>query len=172
VYVKDLTFKELQTLSNNRICLLEEVLLLVKENGIDLNIELKNNLFDYPGLEKMVYDLVNTYDLFNRVTYSSFNHYSCYKLKKINQNNRVGILFDEDFDNIATYANKIGVDYIHPNYNLLNNDLLFSEARKYNLGINCWTVNTDEDFNRLKYLDLDIVITNYVDRAKKLMFHS
>lgn len=62
--VKDMTLKELRSYDYTcgfrkkyddvHILQLFEVLDIAKENNIQLNIELKNNIIDYPGLEKMV----------------------------------------------------------------------------------------------------------------------
>ena len=52
---------------------LEEVLELVKEHQIKLNIELKTDIFSYPGIEQDVIQLIQQYNLKNQVIISSFN---------------------------------------------------------------------------------------------------
>ncbi|MDQ0340307.1 glycerophosphoryl diester phosphodiesterase [Caldalkalibacillus uzonensis] len=52
--------------------LLEEVLHLLQDQPVTLHIELKNHLIDYPGLEQSVIDLVQRYQMDNKVILSSF----------------------------------------------------------------------------------------------------
>ena len=54
---------------------LSEVLEWMTSNEIICNIELKNNVFRYEGMEEKVIQLVRIYGL-HRVIISSFNHYS------------------------------------------------------------------------------------------------
>ena len=65
-YIKDLTLDELKQYSfschsqyNEKIPLLKDLLLLIKDKDILLNIELKTDVIHYQGIEKKVYDLVD-----------------------------------------------------------------------------------------------------------------
>ena len=92
-FVKNKTLKELKTLnaastfkgkvSKERIPTLEELLIWMHTNHLFCNIELKNTLFLYPGIEEKVIRLVRAYDMEERIVISSFNHYSlvhCHQL--------------------------------------------------------------------------------------------
>ena len=48
----------------------------MKINNLICNIELKNGLIPYEGMEKKVIELVREYNLSDRIIISSFNHYS------------------------------------------------------------------------------------------------
>ena len=43
------------------------------QKGLRLNIELKNSVYPYPGMEQKVNDLVEGYGLYDRIVYSSFS---------------------------------------------------------------------------------------------------
>ncbi|WP_051541368.1 glycerophosphodiester phosphodiesterase family protein [Caldalkalibacillus mannanilyticus] len=58
--------------SGVRIPHLEEVLLLLKPLSIELNIELKNGIIPYPGLEEKVIRLIQNYQMEKQVILSSF----------------------------------------------------------------------------------------------------
>ncbi|WP_290369680.1 glycerophosphodiester phosphodiesterase family protein, partial [Peribacillus simplex] len=84
-YVKDRTLMELKTLNasathkgklgKEKIPTLEELFIWLYDNQLFCNIELKNTLFLYPGLEEKVIRLIRTYEMEERVILSSFNHY-------------------------------------------------------------------------------------------------
>lgn len=42
-------------------------------------------------------------------------------------------------------------------------------CREKNVNVNVWTVNTEEDMRRLKAMGVNAVITNYPDRARRIM---
>ncbi|WP_318508470.1 glycerophosphodiester phosphodiesterase family protein [Bacillus sp. T3] len=85
-YIKNLTYKEISKFNANYkfkkwfqktpVPRLEEVFEWMRSNQIICNIELKNNVFPYPGMEEKVIALINQYQLNNRIIISSFNHYS------------------------------------------------------------------------------------------------
>ena len=82
--VRDYTLAELKKLSiagdddSYRIPTLREVLELLKpycvNKGQKLNIELKNSVVRYEGMEQKVIDMVSEFNLEDYVVYSSFNH--------------------------------------------------------------------------------------------------
>lgn len=103
-FVRDFTFMELSSLhidagtgKAEHIPTMKEVLSLLKprlkvENGIMLNIELKNGVFPYPGMETKIAALVHEYDVQDAVVYSSFYADSLVKLHAIDNDVRIGVL--------------------------------------------------------------------------------
>src|SRR5690606_19819357 len=85
-WVKDVTLAELSTKEagswfhedycGERIPTLEQLLELVEPRDTIINLELKNGVVQYPGLESKVIDMVRRFGLSERVIISSFNHYS------------------------------------------------------------------------------------------------
>src|SRR3712207_1905347 len=83
-YIKDLTYEEISKLDAsyiytgqygfNKIPTLREYFELVKDKDVITNIELKTNIFEYPGIEQKVWELIQEYHLESKVIISSFNH--------------------------------------------------------------------------------------------------
>lgn len=80
--VRDYTLKELKNFhihtgkpESERIPTMREVfeLLLPKlKSGFKLNIELKNSIFSYPGMEKKIVDMVEEFGVQDSIVYSTF----------------------------------------------------------------------------------------------------
>ncbi len=89
-FVKDYTLNAIKKLnmgswkssqySAEKILTLEEFLDWIAPTSLLINIELKNNIFSYKGMEKSVLNMVEEQELLNRTVFSSFNHESLYKL--------------------------------------------------------------------------------------------
>ena len=60
--------------------------------GIELNIELKTDIFPYDGMEEKVISLVNQFNYADKVIYSSFHLPSILKLKKIEPSAKIAWL--------------------------------------------------------------------------------
>ncbi|MGI6215257.1 MAG: glycerophosphodiester phosphodiesterase [Christensenellales bacterium] len=154
---------------DEQIPTLEEVFDLLKSSRLNINIELKNSILPYDGMEEKCLDLAARKGMEDRIIYSSFNHYSMLKLKEMNPKALCGILYNCCIIKPWDYAKSIGVDAIHPHFGeiLLNPDEC-DEARALNIGVNTWTVNEDAVMQRVLLSGADILITNYPDRAKAL----
>lgn len=92
-YVKDYLFSQLKLLHIyaglspcQSVPAMEEVLDLLENkirNGLKINIELKNSIFPYEGMEEKIVSLINRRGMQERVVYSSFSALSIEKIKKI-----------------------------------------------------------------------------------------
>ena len=103
-YVRDYTLKELGCLHIHtgleipeHIPTMREVIELLKpemlaENGIFLNIELKNSVYPYPGMEEKIVNMVHEYGIEDRIIYSSFYADSLVRLHGIDPDVRMGVL--------------------------------------------------------------------------------
>jgi hypothetical protein len=101
-FVRDFTLKELKTFhihkgeeEAERIPTLKEVLELLEEKmkrGLLLNIELKNSVCPYPGMEEKTYRLVESFGLNDRVVYSSFYARSLQTMHDIDPGLSLGVL--------------------------------------------------------------------------------
>ena len=100
--VRDYTLEELRTFhihtgktEAEHIPTLKEVLGLLKDEmnkGFLLNIELKNSVYPYPGMEEIVYDMVKEYGLRESVIYSSFSARSLEIMHDIDPEAELGVL--------------------------------------------------------------------------------
>lgn len=177
-YVKDYTYEELlkfdagykfsKEFKGERIPKLEDVLKLFVNNDFILNIELKNSIINYEGLEEKVYKLIEKYNLEDRVVVSSFNHYSIKKCMDINNKVKVGALVDSCIYEPQDYINSIGADCYHPEFNSLNKEVV-KKLKDKKIKINTYTVNKEKDLKNMIDLKVDMIITNYPKKLKELL---
>lgn len=96
---------------------LEDVLRLVKpysaEKNVKINIELKNSVVRYQGMEEKVLALVRQYGMEEYIVYSSFNPESLQKLKRLDPSVETGILQTEK-SKCLELAGQCGADALHP----------------------------------------------------------
>jgi len=173
--IADLTLAELKKLNFNRmhpecgearIPTLKEVFELLKPTGMSINIELKNSLIDYPGLEKRVIDL--TAEMFDpdRVIFSSFNHSSMLRVKAINPRLVCGLLYEASLIEPWEYALRLGMDALHPHYSeVIIPGGNCRKAHEAGIRVHTWTVNDPETMATVIREKADILITNYPDLA-------
>ncbi len=116
---------KIQTHSKNlipqytQIPTIEEVFDLVKpyclKYGLKINIELKNSVVRYEGMEDMILALVKQYELEPYIVYSSFNPDSIVLIKQKKPDAQVGIL-NSSIKECLAFAETHEVDALHPSY--------------------------------------------------------
>ncbi len=180
-YVKDYDYATLETLNANnhmeqyetcKIPKLADLLALIKETGTLLNIELKTDFFPYPGIEQKVLELVKEYKVEKQIIYSSFNHYSVMKMKELDPNVKIGLLYMEGLYQPWHYAMQLQADALHPFYPNCAFPDYIQECHKNKIQVNAWTVNKREDMKRLIENKVDGLITNYPDLAIEIKKNS
>lgn len=147
---------------------LEEYFEWVKDTRLFTNIELKNGVIDYPGLEEKVIALIRRYALEERILFSSFNHYSILRCKRLAPEIRCGLLYSCWLANPGAYAKSIGAECLHPHFSSLNAETL-AEIRSQKVQVNTWTVNEESDMRRLIGEGIEGLITNFPDRLHTLL---
>ncbi|MGL4875916.1 MAG: glycerophosphodiester phosphodiesterase [Clostridium sp.] len=172
--IKNYTLKELKSFRNRReeygsketeILTLEEVILLIKDNDVVLNIELKTDNIHYEEIEKDVIELIKKYKIEKRVILSSFNHESIKIAKEIDSLIKIGVLYHEEIENVIEYAKEMKAESIHPSGHLVSEELI-SKAHKNNLRVNVYTVNEVEDMKALLNMNVDGIFTDYPEKFK------
>lgn len=176
--IRDMTLRQLKRFAFNRtmpacekgtLPTLGEVFELLKPTGLMINVELKNTIFDYPGLEEKCIDLAGRLGMTERVLYSSFNHHSLLRVKRIDPSLRCGILYEATMIEPWTYAKAHGFDALHPHFTELRVPGECERAHEMGLLVNPWTVNEEEHLRMVFSLGADMVITNYPDRARRAL---
>ena len=66
--------------------------------GMRLNIELKNSIYPYEGMEKKIVELVHEFGVEEAVVYSSFYADSLYKVHELDPDAEIGVLDDKVSD--------------------------------------------------------------------------
>lgn len=175
-FVVDYTYEELEKfdasfkfkdLGFNKIPTLREYFQLVKDYDIVTNVELKTGINEYLGIEEKVWELIKEYNLEEKVIISSFNHFSVMRMKKIAPQLKYGFLSEDWIIDAGKYTHSHGVQCYHPRFNNLVPDVI-KELKKYNLDINTWTVNLEEDMRYLYSNNIDVIITNYPELAQEI----
>lgn len=172
--VKDFTLAQLKELrvstpaapgETYRIPTLNEVLDFMKNTNMKVNIELKNSICFYPGMEEKVLELVKEMKMEERIVYSSFNHYSLIKIKQLDAQAQTGLLFADGWVNPALYAKNLGIDALHPAVYHLQYPQFMETADRAGLEVRVWTANTPGQILTVKDAGAHVVITDYPDRA-------
>lgn len=172
--VRDYTLEELKNFNMNQtfpaygkvsIPTLEEVYDLVRKTDMVVNLELKNSTIFYDGLEEKVLRLAEEKGLADRIIYSSFNHYSMRKICGLLPTARVAFLYSNGILDIADYAKRYRAYAVHPSVKNTEYPDMVRECRKSGIKVHVWTVNEEQDFERMRRLGADAVITNYVERG-------
>lgn len=175
-WVKDFTYEELSKLNASytfkdcgfqHIPTLREYMELVKDKDIVTNIELKTGVFEYEGIEKKVYDMIQEYGLKDKMIISSFNHFSILRMKALDSTIKCGLLEESWLVNAGAYAASVGVECYHPMYKNMTPDNV-AEIKSHGLEINTWTVNEKEEIEEMFNRGVDSVIGNYPDIVREI----
>ena len=172
-YVKDYTLAELKkfrTKSGEEIPTLKELLELVADSDLKiLNLELKNSIFPYEGLEEKVLDMIYQYNLKEKIIISSFNHLSLIKVRKLDEEIRLGALTDSTLVNVPRYLKDISVQCYHPCFPSILNEEYMREIKEAGIIVNPYTVNEEEHMKMVMKFKVDSIITNEVERLYNLL---
>lgn len=173
-FVRDYTLAQLKQFNFNKthpeyrqcsIPTLEEVLALLAPTDMTVNIELKTGVCFYPGIEEDVISIVNKFGLGKRVIYSSFNHSSVLKIKKMVPDARCAFLYNDGIADAADYAKKYSITTLHPCFNHLRYPFFVENCKKNGISINVWTVNSEDNMLKCQQYGVNAVITNFPDKA-------
>ncbi|MFZ7945177.1 glycerophosphodiester phosphodiesterase [Neobacillus sp. 19] len=173
-FVKDFSFKEIRKLNANKkgvkkepIPSLIEVFEWMKSNKIICNIELKNGLIPYEGMEEKVIELIRKYGLSDRIIISSFNHYSIVYCYRIAPEIETAPLFIEGIYMPWIYAQSIRAKGIHPKHSAMS-DNIFINTMENGIAVRPYTVNKDTDMHRLFNINCTAIITDDPIKAKRI----
>jgi glycerophosphoryl diester phosphodiesterase len=171
-WVKDFTYEDINKLNVNKkfpeygpvkIPTLEEVYRLMKDTQLLINVELKNGIVFYENMEEKVMELTKKMGLQERIVYSSFNHYSVMKLKKLDSAVKTGFLYEDGYLDMPEYALKHEVEALHPALYNLQYPNFIKDCKDKNIKVRAWTVNEVEYMKMLCEYEVSGMITNYPD---------
>ncbi len=176
-FLKDFTLKELKKLDASgayrgkvpvqRIPTLREYFDLVAPTGMKTNIEFKTGMFEYPGLEEKVLEILGEYSVEDRVIFSSFHAHTLLRLRALAPEIPCGFLRQNKLLKAGTVVKELGMTAYHPAFYQLTPRVI-REVRDKGLAINTYTPNGIVPLSYLLSQKVSAVITNYPERAKKL----
>jgi glycerophosphoryl diester phosphodiesterase len=177
-WVKDFTFEEIEELNVNqrfpefgkvRIPTLKEVYALLRDTDLTINVELKTGIIFYQDLEEQVVELSKKMGMWKRTIFSSFNHASIKHIKELDETAQTGFLYADGHLDMPAYAKMHGVSALHPAlYNLQYPDFIRT-CKENNIKLHVWTVNEQKYMEMLCENEIDAIITNYPDIARKVV---
>lgn len=176
-FVNNFTYKELAKLDASYsysqyqgkafIPSLVEVLDWAAESGVLLNIELKNGVIDYLGIEEKTIELIYKYKLEKNVIISSFNHYSLVDCKQISNEIETAILYMEGLYKPWEYAASIGATGLHPYYIAARKEII-TQAQNSGIAVRPFTVNEKQVMKQLIESGCTAFITDYPELAASI----
>ena len=179
-FIKDYTLEELKAMeaangmqgfAGVRIPTLAEVYKLFEGSGRIVNVEIKTDIFDYPGICEKLLELERSAGMTGRVIYSSFNHYTILEMLKLCPEAKTGLLYMSIFAAPWKYAHEVGAACLHPHFMTLSRTPdMAKECKELGLETNVWTVNESAWMERLAKMGVTSLITNKPDLAKTVVF--
>ncbi|MEH7119101.1 glycerophosphodiester phosphodiesterase [Neobacillus vireti] len=173
-FVKDFLYKEIRKLNANKnglkkeqIPSLKEVLEWLQSNKLVCNIELKNGLIPYEGMEEKVVQLIRSYGLSDRIIISSFNHYSIVYCYRIAPEIETAPLFIEGIYMPWIYAQSIRAKGIHPKHSAMSDNILVNTMDN-GIAVRPYTVNKETDMHRLFNINCTAIITDDPVKALRI----
>lgn len=158
-------FKELP--KKEQIPSLDEVLEWLSGTGMICNIELKNSIIPYEGMEEKVINKVRQYGLSDRIIISSFNHYSIVHSYLLAPEIEIAPLLSEGLYMPWIYAQSIKAKGFHPHWRAAP-DQIVSASLESGIEVRPYTVNKENELERLFKVDCSAVITDDPAKAKKM----
>lgn len=144
---------------------LDAVLDLIAPTGLSVNIELKNSIEPYPGMEERILALVHEKKMGERVLYSSFNFDSMARVKLLDPSARVGLLYVLFDSTVFRRAKEINADAIHPLWRLAVLPPYVMYCHRHGLKVHGWTIDNELGLRACRWAGADAVITNDPARA-------
>lgn len=181
-YVKDYTCKELCRLnagswfdpriSNVHVPLAEELLEYAKQKNIVVDLELKTNRIDYPGIEEKIIELIHKTGMEQLAIVSAFNPKSLDLCKEIDPSIKTALLYKRRFFRPGKPAFSLKTDAIHPPFQVVRNKKFVDDLKNRGYMINTWTVDNIRQMRFLKSCEVDGIMTNFPDLLDKVMNES
>ncbi|MBK8460664.1 MAG: hypothetical protein IPL43_11175 [Micropruina sp.] len=146
---------------------LSEVLELLAPSQLRVNIELKNSVVDYPGLEELVLEAVAEAGLpGERVVLSSFSVESVRQLARLTEMEVAWVYGRPQLRPLA-HALALGVRAIHPSRRGLTGGLV-NRAHGKQVAVRPWVVNHPGRLRRMFALGVDAVFTDVPALARAI----
>lgn len=176
-FVKDLTYKELRRYNagNKHLTIikkepvpsLQEVLEWLKTTELVCNIELKNGLIPYKGMEEKVVEMVRKLGVEDKIIISSFNHYSVVYSHRLAPEIETAPILAEGLYMPWVYAQSIRAKGIHPHFRAATNEIIKS-SQEEGINVRPYTVNKESELERLFKVGTSAVITDDPKKALRI----
>jgi glycerophosphoryl diester phosphodiesterase len=129
-FVRDYTLDQIKRLHiyadvnpSQQIPTIDEVFDLLEnrlKTGFKINIELKNSIYPYPGMEEKIIDLVHKRGLQDSIVYSTFSALSLEKIRELDKEADTAILDTKVSDCLYKLKGGCGANALHPFWQGIN----------------------------------------------------
>lgn len=126
------------------------------------NIEIKNFELTNKRIVSKLMTLIQDYKMEERVWISSFNPLILRYCKNEKAEIKLAFLFDKVRYIPLLFTEYYDIDAWHPHYSIVNEDYI-AVAKKRKKEVYVWTVNDPIEFERLKKLEVNGIITDNLD---------
>ncbi len=170
IFIENSTLEQIQDIilfdkdkTKNRIDLhpsiLENYISICKKYEKHCVLELKSN-FTFDDVSKII-EIIKSFDYLENVTFISFNYDNLLKVRKILPNHPVQYLFFDFNDEIEANLIRDKID-IDVRYYALTKEKI-EKFHNVGLKVNCWTVDSKEDAEKLVEYGIDFITTNILE---------
>ncbi|NPC93235.1 glycerophosphodiester phosphodiesterase [Bacillus sp. WMMC1349] len=173
-FVKDYTYEEMQRGDASfrfsektgfvTVPTLEEVFAWAEKEDFLLNVELKNSIVRYDGMEEKVLSLISKYGLQERLILSSFNHESLVHCFRLNSDIELAALYMDVLYQPERYIETIPASGFHPYLRSMSEDTI-KNAHRNQKAVRPFTVNREEDMKKLIEAGIDGFFTDFPEKA-------
>lgn len=155
--------------SGERIPTFVEVLTCLQEEGFTgiLNIEVKTDEKEYPGIEAKVIECLNQQEWSFQVAYSSFNFSTLENLAELDPTREICHIMYAKQSEIEMVKHVPFISGVHPKITWIQENP--EQAATYPLPLRPWTVNQVGDMLLAFELGLAAIHTDYPEQAKVLL---
>ncbi len=147
-----------------RVPTLREVYELLAPTGLMVNVELKTNVYEYPGIEQKCLDLAREFGMEDRIVYSSFHFDSLRRVLALDPTARTALLYEGSGFDALKLAKNEGAWALHPKYRCVYE----YDVRAYaeaGVVVNPWTVDDPAEMKKQMDMGINALITDNPDLA-------
>ena len=139
---------------------LDEVLDLLAPTSLAINIELKNSVVSYPGLEQRVVAAVAARGLVGRTVLSTFNHHSLRLLAGLGSGCELAAIYSDPLYKPWDYLASLGVQAVHPPVAALDDGEFVARCHERGLAVRPWFSNDADELAGLMAAGVDALFTD------------
>lgn len=148
---------------------LQELLELVRGESIRLNLEVKTDVLRYVGIESRLLDTIESSGIDpSRVLFSSFNHETIHRLKKMRPDIEAAILLAQPLYDTVGYLESVGADSVHPHIERITDEEI-RWLQQHGVPVRPYTIKTDAQLERCRSLQVDAIFVNDIEWANKTL---
>ena len=185
--VRDLTLAEIGSarirapdgsVTDERVPTLAQLLDLAAPAAVGILPEIKADLERrrYEGIEEKVLALLRSRGMLPRATVQSFDPATIARVRALEPAVRTMLLVGRGRveqqraqpRDVVRWAGEAGATDLGMDHRLIDAEVVRA-ARRAGIRLSAWTVNEDADLRRMMDLGVDVIMTDYPDRAKRIL---